>query len=69
MAEQLICNQQVASSILVVGSISNNKRRYKTMTHTISMYEARINLLEQRDPVANANIVRKLKRKIRRLEK
>ena len=38
------------------------------MTHTIEMLEARINLLEQRDAVANANIIRKLKRQIRRLE-
>ncbi len=39
------------------------------MTQTIEMLEARINLLEQRDPVANAHIINKLKRKIRRLEK
>ena len=30
--------------------------------------EARINVLEQRDPVANAKIIRKLKRKLRQLE-
>lgn len=39
------------------------------MTRTIEQLEARINLLEQRDPVANANIIKKLKRQIRRLEK
>lgn len=39
------------------------------MNRTIEMLEARINLLEQRDAVANANIIRKLKRQIRRLEK
>lgn len=39
------------------------------MTKTIEMLEARINLLEQRDAVANQNIIRKLKRQIRRLEK
>lgn len=39
------------------------------MTKTIETLEARINLLEQRDPVANANLIRKLKREIRRLEK
>lgn len=38
------------------------------MTHTIESLEARINLLEQRDPVANANIIRKLKRKLRQIE-
>ena len=38
------------------------------MTRTIEMLEARINLLEQRDPVANANIIRKLKREMRKLE-
>ena len=35
---------------------------------TISLMRARINLLQQRDPVANANIVNKLKRRIRLLE-
>ena len=39
------------------------------MNRTIEMFEARINLLEQRDAVANANIIKKLKRQIRRLEK
>ena len=39
------------------------------MNRTIEMLEARINLLEQRDAVANANIIKKLKRQIRRLEK
>lgn len=39
------------------------------MKANITSLEARINLLEQRDPVANANIINKLKRKIRRLEK
>lgn len=39
------------------------------MTRTIEQIEARINLLEQRDPVANAHIIAKLKRQIRRLEK
>ena len=38
------------------------------MNRTIEMLEARINLLEQRDAVANANIIKKLKRQIRRLE-
>lgn len=38
------------------------------MTKTIEMLEARINLLEQRDPVANANIIRKLKRNIRKIK-
>jgi hypothetical protein len=34
----------------------------------ISILRARMNLLQQRDPVANVNIVNKLKRKIRNLE-
>lgn len=38
------------------------------MTKTVEMLQARINILEQRDPVANANIVRKLQREIRKLE-
>lgn len=38
------------------------------MTKTVEMLEARINLLEQRDPVANRNIINKIKREIRKLE-
>lgn len=38
------------------------------MTHTIEMLEARIRKLNQRDPVANMNIIRKLQREIRKLE-
>lgn len=35
----------------------------------IKKYQARINLLNERDPEGNRGIVNKLKRKIRRLEK
>ena len=35
------------------------------MTQTVEMLQARINILQQRDPVANANIINKLKRRIR----
>lgn len=38
------------------------------MARSIESIEARINLLEQRDPVANANIIKKLKRQLRKLE-
>ena len=38
------------------------------MTKTIEMLEARINLLQQRDSVGNANIINKIKREIRKLE-
>ena len=38
------------------------------MTQTVESITARINLLEQRNPVENANIIRKLKRKLRKLE-
>ena len=38
------------------------------MAQTVESLNARINLLEQRDPVANANIIRKLKRQLRKLE-
>lgn len=34
----------------------------------IESVKARINLLEQRDPVVNARIIGKLKRKLRKLE-
>ena len=38
------------------------------MTQTVESIVARINLLEQRDPVVNQNIIRKLKRKLRKIE-
>ena len=38
------------------------------MTRTVEMIEARINLLQQRDPVGNYRIIRKLQREIRKLE-
>lgn len=34
----------------------------------INVLRARMHLLQQRDPVVNANIVNKIKRKIRKLE-
>lgn len=39
------------------------------MTNTILSIQNRIHLLEMRDPVANQNIIKKLKRKLRNLEK
>jgi len=39
------------------------------MTQTVESITARINLLEQRNPVENANIIRKLKRRLRKLER
>ena len=39
-----------------------------TNTVAIELMKARINLLQQRDPVANMNIINKLKRRIRLLE-
>lgn len=38
------------------------------MTNTVEMLQARINILKQRDPVGNANIIRKIQREIRKLE-
>lgn len=38
------------------------------MNKTVEMLQARINLLKQRDPVVNANIIRKIRREIRKLE-
>ena len=38
------------------------------MKHTVESLQARINLLQQRDPVGNANIIRKLMRQLRKLE-
>ena len=39
------------------------------MNNTVLSIKNRIHLLEMRDPVANENIIRKLKRKLRKLEK
>lgn len=38
------------------------------MEKTVEMLKARINLLQQRDPVGNANIINKLYRRIRLIE-
>ena len=38
------------------------------MTQTIEMLRARINILQQRDPIGNANLINKLMRQIRKLE-
>ena len=39
-----------------------------TMENTIMAIKNRIHLLEMRDPVRNNNIIKKLKRKLRKLE-
>lgn len=36
------------------------------MKRTVEMMNARIHMLQERDPVVNANIIRKLKRQIRK---
>lgn len=38
------------------------------MNRTIEYYKVRIHMLEQRDPVGNSKIIRKLKRKVRAME-
>lgn len=38
------------------------------MTNTINALKVRIHNLQQRDPVTNANIINKLKRRVRALE-
>lgn len=38
------------------------------MGNTIMAIKNRIHLLEMRDPVSNSNIIKKLKRKLRKLE-
>ena len=38
------------------------------MTNNVLSIKNRIHLLEMRDPVANQNIIKKLKRKLRKLE-
>ncbi len=39
------------------------------MMNTVLAIQNRIHLLEARDPVVNANIIKKLKRRLRKLEK
>lgn len=39
------------------------------MNNTIEALKIRIHKLQQRDPVVNANIINKLKRRVRALEK
>lgn len=38
------------------------------MRNTVEMLKVRIHKLQQRDPVTNANIIRKLQRRVRLLE-
>ena len=38
------------------------------MNTTITSIKNRIHILEMRDPVVNSNIIRKLKRRLRKLE-
>ena len=40
-----------------------------TMAHTIESLQTRIHMLQQRDPIANQRIIKKLKRQIRAMEK
>ena len=55
---------------LLSPALLKNIMEVTTMTNEtkISILRARMNLLQQRDPTVNANIVNKLKRKIRKLE-
>ena len=46
----------------------DRKKGEKVMMNTILSIENRINLLRGRDPVANANIIRKLERRLRKLK-
>ena len=51
---------------IVVGI--DRKKGEKVMMNTILSIENRINLLRGRDPVANANIIKKLERHLRKLK-
>ena len=46
----------------------DRKKGEKVMMNTILSIENRINLLRGRDPVANANIIRKLERRLRKMK-
>lgn len=45
----------------------DHKKGEKAMMNTVLAIENRINLLRGRDPVANANIIKKLERRLRKL--
>ena len=51
---------------IVVGI--DRKKGEKVIMNTILSIENRINLLRGRDPVANANIIKKLERRLRKLK-
>ena len=51
---------------IVVGI--DRKKGEKVMMNTVLSIENRINLLRGRDPVANANIIKKLERHLRKLK-
>lgn len=51
---------------IVVGI--DRKKGEEVMMNTALSIENRINLLRGRDPVANANIIRKLERRLRKLK-
>ena len=51
---------------IVVGI--DRKKGEKVMMNTILSIENRINLLRGRDPVANANIIRKLERRLHKIK-
>ena len=68
LAEYFTCNEDVAGSIPVWGSkLKKQQRTVKTM-NTIDALKIRIHTLQMRDPVGNARIINKLKRKVRSLE-
>lgn len=48
--------------------ITTKQKEFIFMTNNVMSIKNRIHLLEMRDPVANQNIIRKLKRKLRKLE-
>ena len=50
---------------IVVGI--DHKKGEKNMMNTVLSIENRINLLRGRDPVANANIIKKIDRQIKKL--
>jgi hypothetical protein len=45
----------------------DHKKGEKVMMNTVLAIENRINLLKGRDPVANASIIKKLERRLRKL--
>ena len=58
----------ISSEIVSIVVGIDRKKGEKVMMNTVLSIENRINLLRGRDSVANANIIKKLERRLRKLK-